>query len=468
MIFLQFFNALLGGSCVTIFIIIVGRVTGKKVIGIITGILFGISWGMFNYSTDANIYILLLLLMLSAFLILTNRERFDKKRAIITTILMIIITSLHQIGFFFAFVVLTGIILRSKQKEKMRTAIGCIILYSISTMILYYSVYIMIRPLLVAEMKGSFFSWLTAYGHNQFFWTIFSQGYFPAQEQFVRAQANLFLHIQDNLKSYYKQAYIESYNTLALYILFHMIILLSALFELKKLILMRNKPNMDLYLRSVRIMLLVWFFLYFIFNQFYCAFEIHFKLFYLPPLFLIWALQVLESPPRDRKVWNFLTVVILVGIATWNITTGVIPNSHSSNNPFLRDVLKLKQFVKKGDLVIYARHQRYLSALTQYYTPADAAFFQSSFRYTTGNENLNRIEDETVEFIENRYERVILSDDAFESGYRQWFFSGYKFPPPHPDLLAIKKAHLIPVGRIVISKDMVLHEVSLDDNIALK
>jgi len=458
MAFLQLSNAILGGLCIFLFILLVCKITRNNNAGIMSGLLLGSSWGMMHYSADANIYTLVLVFTFLTLLIIVSGYPLTLKRAVFATIMMTLVTSLHQMGFFFAFVVLTGIIVRSQRSSRLRNAIICAFIYSVLTVIMYYGVYLLIRDQLFGEVGTGFFNWLTVYGQRREFWTMFSRGFLLAQEIFVRAQLNLFLHIQDTIKAFSEQGYRETYNTLVLYVIFHMIILLSVLFEVKNHIIF-NYNKQDLQLRSIRQMLILWFMLYFIFNQFYCAFEIHYKLFYLPPLLLIWTLQILESSPRERKIWNVLTVAILAGMFIWNTTTGVIPNSHPENNPFLKDVLALKQIVTDDDLVIYARHERYLSALTRVYTSADSVFFQTEFRYSSGEKNFDEINKITIEYLKQRYKRIILSDNAFKSGYNKWFFSGHLLPPPHPEFIAFNRRWMYEISQIKTEDGKIYHEM---------
>ncbi|MFH1514144.1 MAG: hypothetical protein ABIG42_01660 [bacterium] len=426
MTFFQISNAILGAITVVLMIKFISQITKNRIAGIITGIFFGFTWGMLHYSSDANIYILILFLMLLVALLITRSDVLSRKSAIIATLLMIAITSFHQIGFFFTFVILTAILLRSPPKEKIKTALTCVTLYGIVTICLYFAVYIMIRPELIAEMQQSFISWLTAYGSHETFWSISAMGFLPAQQIFEYTQFGAFAHNQDLLNARSTLNFKGTYNTDVINIFFHVIVIFSALILTRQVFLNRETQN-----RQIKIILLIWFWLYFIFNQTYCAFEIHFKLFYIIPLIAIWTLQILESSPKELKIWNTLVILLIIAMTGWNFVTGVIPDSKPNTNPFLKEALQIKPFLKDGDLVIYARHERYQAAVTRYYTDADAVFFQTEFRYISNDEDsFDKMHHQTLNFFNEKYDRIILSDEAWKSGFSKWYFSGHIFPPP--------------------------------------
>ena len=438
MTFLQVSNAIMGGLIIFTLIQLVRRISGSNLAGNIAGLALGFTWGMMNYAADANIYILILLLMLFTGLIITRRDTMSIKQAYLATVLMILISLLHQIGFFFSFAILAAILTRTDKSVRTKTAISCTILYACITFGSYYGVYRIIHHLLPVELQESFFSWLTAYGSHSSFWTMQKEGFLSAQIIFERSQFNLLFHMKDALLALYYQDYSESYNTWVLFIFFQMIILLSVLFELKNVILYKD-PR-----RNQKIFLLTWFFPYFIFNQFYCAFEIHYKLFYLMPLITLWSIQSLEAPPQERKAWNILVLLVIVGMAGWNITTGIIPNSRPDHNPYLQEVMKIKPELNEDDLIIFARHERYKAAIARYYTHTDAIFYQTSFRYLSSDPDAyEKLNVETIEYFNSRYNRIIISNPASTSGFENWYFSGHLLAPPHPDFLAMKKSDLL-------------------------
>ena len=440
--FLQFLNAILGGLSVYLLIRFVHSITNNLPAGILAGAFFGFSWGMLNWATDANIYILVIALMLVVINIITGNSFLSHKNALIATLIMIVITSVHQIGFFFSFVILAAILLRSPKETKIKTLIQCALLYSSATFALYYGVYLLIRPTLAGIQKEGFMSWLTTYGHDKGYWTIFAVGFLPAQEMFNRSLFSLFFKVQDDVKAFYDQFYNESYNILFIYILFYLIILISVFWELKQILIDKSISN-----RPVKILLLTWFFPYFIFAHLFNASAVFYKLFFLMPILIIWTIQVLEAPPRERRVWRFLSIAILVAVAGWNISTGLVPNSKPETNPFLRDALKIKPFVHKSDLIIFARQERYLASITRYYTEANAAYILVNFRYA-GSEffSFEKANEETLKYFLSKYNRIILSDDAYKSGYQKWYFSNHFFEPPHPVFLAVSKNDLIHTG----------------------
>jgi len=129
--FICFINALLGGLSVFVFIQIAHKLSRSRMISILTGLFFGFSWGMMNYSSDSNIYILALFIILLAARIILANDKPTPNDAIKASFLMVLASVIHQITFFFTFVVLVAILLKLPKRERFRYAAICTFFYSI-------------------------------------------------------------------------------------------------------------------------------------------------------------------------------------------------------------------------------------------------------------------------------------------------------------------------------------------------
>ncbi len=462
MVFISFTNAVLGGISVTLLIMLVRRICSNKLAPVLAGLFFGVSWGMMNFCTGANIYITIIVLMLATMLVLLGGEKLTRKGAILATILMIIASLMHQITFFFTFVVLTAIWIRSPKHERIYTMLMGIALYAAFVVPVNYLIYLHSMSIIEGEFEMTFLKWFTAYGGEERWWTVIYSGLIYTEVVFSYSQLNAFIHTPgSDLLLHIKPFDRSLFNPF--FVIFYAIIVTSSLWELKQLI--RSKEN-NRKLHQARSLLLTWFFIYFIFNHFYCAFEIHFKLFTMPPLLALWTLRIIEFPKKIRMPIGFALCVLVIFLTVWNITTGLIPNSKPENNEFFKPVLEMASLVEKGDVIIFALEEFYPAWLARYYTDADVETQRHKFnKYAITDKSLTEIEDQTIEFINNRYNHIYLTENAFEVSNESdiWYFSGLSFPPPHPWLLAIYTSTIRKTGDVESDNGLILHEVILEN-----
>jgi hypothetical protein len=455
--FLSFTNAILGGIAVPLFIKLVTRITNNYRIALWSGIFWGITWGMMTYCSDANIYILILVLILLASIVLLRGDNLSSKDAILATAIVIIASLMHQMTFFFTFAVLAVIIIRSQRKSRFKNAVSCIAIYSIIVIAVNYLVYSIAKPVAEIELETTFLQWLTAYGSTPTWWTIFKEGLIKAQEIFYFSQMNAFLFTPDSGLIYHARAYkVEGISPF--FAVFHFLIVATVIYEIIDLF--RNKAQ-ERFTRQSRIFMLFWFMPYFIFNQFYCAFEPHYKLFFIPPLIVLWALRFHTIKPG--RFFSIAIPVMIVLLGIWNLSFGMIPNSRYQSNPYLVDALDIGTAVEDGDLVLMSITQFYLSSLTRYYSDADSSPFRRSFgKFSVVEKGFMDIDAGTVEFLNNRYKRILVTDEAFRSKPRTWYFAGVYFPPPHPPLLALHPLSVEKIGEVETDSGRILHVVKLN------
>ena len=447
MVFLQAFNALCGGLSVFLMIRIVSSITKNQIAGIIAGLALGLSWGMLHYAADANVYVPVLTLTLINFALITSTRELDYKKSLFATIIMVLISSLHQIGFFFSFAILAAIIIRSPKYQRIKTAIQCAIMYVALNIILYCSVFMAIMNTLSDPFQKNLFAWITAFGRNRDYWSLFSLGFLGAQKSFDRSQFNLFFHIIDQNKAFYEGGYHESALILILYALVQFIVLVTIFYELYCLI--RHK---NIRWREARIILLTWFIPFYIFNQFFCAFDVGYKLLYLAPLIMIWTFQLLDSLTRFVLIIKKAIPVILIGITVWNFADGVIPDTKPENNPYFRDALEIMPYVDKSDLVLFTEKERYTSAVLRCYSKADSVFVRENpFMIPSEAVNVSSINQQTIEFLSSRYKRIIVSDALWNSTMDEWHLPDGHIPPPYPEIMIVKRSELMSNKQLVFS-----------------
>ena len=460
--FLSFTNAVLGGISVTLLIVLVRRICSNKLAPILAGLFFGVSWGMINFSTGANIYITIIVLLLAAMLVILGGEKLTRKRAILAAILMIIASLMHQITFFFTFVVLTAIWIRSPKHERIYTMLMGIALYAAVVVPVNYLIYLHSMSIIEGEFEMTFLKWLTAYAGEECWWTVIFHGFLYSEAAFAYTQFNAFMHIPGSELLFVVKPFGKTLLN-PFFVIFYAIVILTSLWELKCVLKEKEKESK---VHQVRVLLLVWFFIYFIFNQLFCSFELHYKLFTMPPLLALWTLRITELPQKYKIPIGFASCILVIFLATWNITTGLIPNTKPENNEFFKPVLEMATLVEKGDVLIFAREEFYPAWLARYYTDADVEIQRSKFnKFAITDKSLTEIEDQTIEFINNRYNHIYLTEKAFEVSNESdiWYFSGLSFPPPHPWLLAIYISSIRKTGEVESDNGLILHEVILQN-----
>ncbi len=460
--FLCCINALFGSISVFLFIQIAHKLSRSRMISILVGLFFGFSWGMMNYSSDSNIYILaLLIILLAARIILANDES-TPNDAIKASFLMVLASMIHQITFFFTFVVLVAILIKLPKRKRFPYAAICTFFYGISVFALFQWLYLFWNLGIDFETNFTFFSWLTAYGSNSNWWTIFKIGFIPANELFSYSQVNLFYHTI-GYEIVRHTGYFEKPLSYLPYIIVYVIILLAIVYEIIDVFRTRKSAFRH---RKTRILLLVWLLPYFIFNQFYCALDVHYKLFYLAPLLLLWMLRLSESPNRIKLPVGVLSCVLLVFLTIWNLSTGMVPNSKPESNEFFAQVLEIGKVVEKDDIVIFSVREFYLASLTRYYTDADALPYRMEFnRFAVVEEGFIETDRKTVDFLNANYNRIFLSDYVYSSKPRNWYFSALFFPQQAPGLLALHPSSIEKIGEIELGNGGVLHEIKINSAI---
>ncbi|MFH1514987.1 MAG: hypothetical protein ABIG42_05950, partial [bacterium] len=69
------------------------------------------------------------------------------------------------------------------------------------------------------------------------------------------------------------------------------------------------------------------------------------------------------------------------------------------------------------------------------------------------------INDVSQEYLTDYFDRILVSDEAWQSEYPRWFLPEHLFKRPRPDEIAISKFQLLSVREIRVDEDTVFHEV---------
>lgn len=458
-VFLSILNAILGGLSIILLIRLLNRLTDNWYASVLAGLFMGLCWGMMIDCTDANIYIFMLVMVLIIATILFSNERLTRKNSIIATLLTLFACLVHQMFFFYIFVVLTAIWICSPRFQRKNTLIICTGLYGLIIYIANYIIYQQSTSLAKGEIEIGFWQWLTAFGQHPAWWTAIKLGFWGALEVFNFQQMSLFIHTQGSELMHHADNYDAVYISTAS-ILIHIIIIATIIWEIIRLYQDKEKK---LKYRKVRILVLVWFLPLYIFNHLFSAFELHYKVLYLPPLIILWTLNLVDSPSKYHRSIVYAVSLLLVFMLTWNFLTGMLPNTNPNNNKYLVPVLDIAPLVKKGDLIILSDRQGYMSFLARIYTDADAITFKRGFTpFAKKNQNLLKIDRYTVEFLKNRYNRILLTDEAFKRLPEYLCFPERRLPPPHPWLLGMYLTSMEKTNEVKSQTGRVLHEMTLE------
>jgi hypothetical protein len=457
--FLSFLNAILGGLSIILLVNLIRKLCRNMGIALLAGLFIGVSWGMMQYCCDVNIYMIEIVILLGIIHILISQDILTFRSALLSTFLVLLACLIHQMAFFFSIVVLIGIIVRMPAGQKFKTAILCAITYAVLITLLNLVVYLVAKPLVEIEMNVSFMEWLTAYGSNPSWWTIAEEGFSRAQAIFHISQVNLFFHTPNADAIYYDSHFNDPAVFRPVYTIFHVLVSGFILWEIIDLFRTRKRNST---FRQCRIILVSWFMIYFLFNQVYCAFEIHYKMFYLFPFLMLIAFRLNEINQRILKPLMVVLTLAACFIGVWNFETAMYPNSKPETNSNLRYALELSSITQPGDLVIFSRQQYYISWLFKYYSKADGVPFRYKFnRFASKEEGFLEIDRQTVEYFNSRYQRIFLTGHASQAKPRQWYFSGYFFLPPHPDLMALHPSSFIRKDEIRTENGEILQQVEL-------
>lgn len=445
--FLSAVNAILGGISVLLLIKIAERITKNLFYSITAGVIFGSSCVMLSFCTDSNIYITIVVIMLIITLVLLSGNHLSRKDALIATVLVLLASLMHQIAFFFTFVVLAGIIIRSPRRERNTTVLICALMYAAIIIPVNYIIYLHSITLTSAEIYMTFPSWLTAYGSGVGWWTILNQGPGAALKLFTYTYLNAFVHTSGCELLFHARPLNNSTYNIA-YPFFYLLSVAYLIFEVALYFRNRNKTTLK---HQARCLLLLWLVVYSLFNHLFAPFELHHKLFIIAPLILLIVLRIeglfLFSQTRSR----ILLALLVLAFSIWNIATGLIPNAKPENNEFLPPVIDISSVIQKGDLLLYSREEFYTAWVARYYTDADVETPRVRFnKFARVNKSMEEIHEQTIYFINERYDRIILSEKAFTDleVLDHWYFSGLSFPPPHPWLLAVYPGSVQKIGTI--------------------
>jgi len=458
-VFLSVLNAVLGGLAIVIIIKLLNRLTQNWYASILAGLFLAACWGMIIDCTDVNIYIFMLVMILITASVLFGKERLTRKNSIIVTLLTLFASLVHQMFIFYTLFVLIGILILSPRYQRKNNVIICVGLYGIMVYLVNYIIYLYSISVVKGEIEISFWGWLTAFGQRSTWWTAIQQGFWSSLEIFNFQQMSLFIHTQGSELMHHADNYDAVYISTAS-ILIHIIIIATIIWEIIRLYQDKEKK---LKYRKVRILVLVWFLPLYIFNHLFSAFELHYKVLYLPPLIILWTLSLVDSPSKYHRSIVYAVSLLLVFMLTWNFLTGLLPNTNPNNNKYLVPVLDIAPLVKKGDLIILSDRQGYMSFLARIYTDADAITFKRGFTpFAKKTQNLLKIDRYTVEFLNSRYDRIFLTDEAFQRLPEYLCFPERRLPPPHPWLLGMYSTSMGKTNEVKSHTGQVLHEMILE------
>jgi len=456
--FLSVFNAFSGGLAVILIIRLLDRLTQNLYASTLAGIFLGVTWGMMIDCTDADIYVFMLVMILAVMTILTGNEELTRKDAIIATSLTLFASLVHQMFFFYTPLVLAAIWIRSPRFQRKNTAIICTGLYGVIISLVNYIIYLYSISVVKDEIKIGFYQWLTAFGHIPTWWTAKNLGFWRTLEVFNFQQMSLFIHNQGSELTNHADIYNAAYAS-PVSVIIHVVIVTTILWEIIRLC--RDKDGRISY-HHVRILALVWLLPFYVFNHFFSAPELHYKVLYLPPLIVLWTLNLVELPLKYHRTIGYSVSLLLVFMFVWNLTTGMLPNSNPKSNSYLVPVLDIAPLVRKGDLIILSERQGYMSFLARVYTDADASTFRRGLhKYATNTKTADEIDRYTVEFLKSKFNRIFLTDDAYRRLPKFLYFPERRFPPPHSWLLGISSKSIQEKNILVTEKHQVLHEVQL-------
>ncbi len=442
--FLLAFSAVCGAVTLFAFGVFL-RKLGHSVFTRLSGmILLGFAYTFWHHATDANIYILAHLLVLVVILLVFSDAFFESKsRQILTGILLAFAGLIHQIALV-ALVPISLYIIAKAGEEKYKIVSR----FAISTLVVFFIAY----PTVFAAYHGdvsptpeNFFRWTGAFTHGSHYFSLNREHGGDIVTTTERGHTNAFFALKplelilfdnttgDNLKSR------RMYHYLFVLTLFSLAYYIGVIIRAK-----------DTGRKSAGAFILFLFMTYFILTAVFMPDNQFYGTFYLPALIAIWAGSVSSLPNPYRTVLKPLLVIALITFFISNFTKGIYPEAKASSNPYLQMTKQIDTFATENDVVMFPRKDRYFAGIYSYFGKGDALHIQKGTFFVDIDSmysEIGKYEKETVKMLNDRYERIFATREAFQSAMssrgdageiKPVVFTPNNYRLPHPRFMVVR------------------------------
>jgi hypothetical protein len=343
--FLIFMSSIFGALTIYFSHLIFRTIFNREGLAIATTSFMGFSFTFWHFSTDANAYIISAFFPVLASYLLLTMDNFPIHRFRLTwvSIVFSIGILLHQVVVLFYPVYFFWMVVFKFKDKKRKFTIPMRILLIILPALITGSMYFLIgRVFFQYTTPDEYWNWITSYGHQKRWW-------------FGNENAGFLAFSRAVMVSHLKLMFYPDYIRYGLLNFSH----LSIVDFIKKLLTLVSLITVFLvfirgfiYLlgaigkrRFYAALLLLWILPYFIFFTFFTPQFEFYRLYYLLPLMVIFALglkgffekpsfEELDLPIHPNKLsgWVF---VLLVVFGIYNYALGINPGMKEENNPWL-------------------------------------------------------------------------------------------------------------------------------------
>lgn len=352
---LQILNSLLSAACAGVLFAILVDTLRSVYVSLCLTLLFAFSATWWKFSTDANAYVpSVLFLLIGFYLILPDR----KARPLLAGFMFFVAMAFHQLAVVMFPVLALGVYLQERKRLNVVYFSAVAVVLIVTTY--GYLFYLASRTFDVARLVR----WTASFSPDAD--TGFS--WWSNLQYSLRGQVRLFFGGRLNLlKDIMNPFVVVLMIALAGVVIFLIVALFS---NLRRILSSRwlRESHLTPRQKSVLLLSFVWTMLYLVFLYFWLPQNTFYRLFYLPPLILLFGLAISAiRNGTERSRWT--TAVFVVAVALANFLFLIYPFSHVEKFPPLAFALEMNREWPTGTVIYYGAKNSD-EALIRYFNPS--------------------------------------------------------------------------------------------------
>jgi hypothetical protein len=443
--FLQALNAILGGLTIWIFSRILRRLSFSIISRILAMILLGSSYTFWHHASDANIYILVHLLILCVTLVVLSDRFYSSKSCQYSTGLLFGLTCLvHQIVVLM--IIPFGLYIWSKdRKNGMKVFLRLAIPFLLVGFIAYPVVFILFSGE-TNQSLTKFLLWAGSFGRAEHYFAFNASYANNIIQTILRGHYNAFFTLKPLERILFDGTSGDTAQSFRLYTFFLFLTTLTVVSFIFQSISHASSNQ-----RKLHFFFLAQFIVYFTLTSIFMPENHFYRIFYLCPLIVIWTGIFSMLGESYKLILKPIVAIAILVFLYLNLTKGIIPQSRIRYNPYLTMTAQLDQVVTEKDVVLFPTKDRYLTGIYRYFGKGDAIHLQQGEHFLNHDKlekDFTRYESETLAMLDDRYDRIFLTQDAFnwlglDSKSKAPRIDPVVFTPknyklPHPDFMVVR------------------------------
>jgi hypothetical protein len=443
--FLQALNAVLGGLTIWFFSRILRKLNFSIISRVLAIILLGSSYTFWHHASDANIYILVHLLVLCVALIVLSDRFYASKSCQYSTGFLLGFTCLvHQIAVLM--IIPLGLYIWSRDKKN---GSKILLRLAIPFLLAGFIAYPVVFNLFSGETNltlTTFLLWAGSFGRAEHYFA-FNASYANDMFQTItRGHYNAFFTLKPLERILFDGTSGDTAVSIRLYIYFMFLTSLTVISFI-----FQSISHVDSNKRKIYFFFLIQFIVYFTLTSIFMPENHFYRIFYLCPLIVIWTGMFSMLGESYKLILKPIVAIAILVFLYLNLTKGIIPQSRIRYNPYLTMTAQLDQVMTERDVVLFPLKDRYFTGIYRYFGKGDAIHLQQGEHFLNRDElarNFEKYKSETLSMLDDRYDRIFLTQDAFN-----WLgldrklksrridpvvFTPKNYRRPHPDFMAVR------------------------------